>query len=68
MVTISIIHMLGVCDMDTPIFDSLYRALDSSTYGRPERDECVLLVLRRMSPGLHKCSHGGLRGFCRGKV
>lgn len=54
--------------MDTPIFDSLYRALDSSTYGSPERDECVLLVLRRMSPGLHKCVHGGLRGFCHGNV
>lgn len=54
--------------MNTPIFDSLYRRLDADTYGRPERDECVLLVLRRMSPVLHKCSHGGLRGFCHGKI
>ena len=54
--------------MDTPLFDSLYRRLDADTLGTSSRDECVLLVLRRMSPGLHKCVHGGLRGFCRGNV
>lgn len=49
---------------ETPVFDSLYREFERSK----RLDECVGLILRRISPGLHKCSHGGLRGFCRGNV
>jgi hypothetical protein len=50
--------------MSTPLFDALYRDYER----KGGLDECVGLILRRISPGLHKCSHGGFRGFCRGNV